>query len=457
MNREEETALNKKQYTKQLLLFKDICGKKIEADFEGGEVSSDAGVLFLREVEERVGIIRRIAEVLRDRRHPSYVKHRFVELLRQRVFQIACGYEDGNDSDELRNDPVLKMACERLPESDEPLASQPTISRFENGLSRTDLYRIAQVLLDVFIASYNSPPEAIILDIDDTDDETHGRQQLALFNAFHDEYCYMPIHIYEGQSGRLVTTVLRSGKRPSGKEIVAILKRVVRRIREAWPEVGILLRGDAYYSCPEVYESCQEPGIKYVFGFPPYEPLKKEVEALVEEARTRYAQHKQPVKVFGDFFYQAKTWPEPQRIIVKVEYNALGSNVRFIVTNLEHWNKRFIYETAYCGRGAMELLIKEHKTHLLSDRTSCSRFEANQFRLFLHSVAYVLLHTFRRLYLRGSELARAQFDTIRLKLLKIGARVRQLATKIKVHLPSSFPLKGELRKIWLSCCGGGFT
>jgi hypothetical protein len=187
-----------------------------------------------------VGIIGRIAEVLRDRRHPSYVKHRFVELLRQGVFQIACGYEDGNDSDELRNDPVLKMACERLPESDEPLASQPTISRFENGLSRTDLYRIARVLLDVFIASYDSPPEAIILDIDDTDDETHGQQQLALFNAFHDEYCYLPIHIYEGQSGRLVTTVLRSGKRPSGKEIVAILKRVVRRIREAWPEVGIL-------------------------------------------------------------------------------------------------------------------------------------------------------------------------------------------------------------------------
>ena len=180
--------------------------KKIEADFEGGEVSSDAGVLFLREVEERVGIIRRIAAVLRDRRHPSYVKHCFVELLRQRVFQIACGYEDGNDSDELRNDPVLKMACERLPESDCALASQPTISRFENGLSRTDLYRIAQALLDVFIASYGSPPEAIILDIDDTDDETHG-QQLALFNSFHDEYCYMPIHIYEGGSGRLVTTV----------------------------------------------------------------------------------------------------------------------------------------------------------------------------------------------------------------------------------------------------------
>lgn len=449
--------MNKKYDTKQLLLFKDICGKKVEADFDGGEVSSDAGVLFLREVERRIGIIRRIAAVLHDHRHPSYVKHQFTELLKQRVFQIACGYEDGNDSNELRHDPVLKIACERLPESDEPLASQPTISRFENGFSRTDLYRIAKEFLEAFIDSYEEAPEGIILDIDDTDDETHGHQQLTLFNAFHDEYCYMPLHIYEGQSGKLVTTVLRPGKRPSGKEIVSILKRVVKRLREAWPEIGILLRGDSYYSCPEVYEFCEEYGIKYVLGFKPYKPLVEKVETLEEEARIRYAQGNQPVKMFGEVFYQAKSWPEPQRIIVKVEYNALGKNVRFVVTNLEHWNRRFIYETVYCGRGSAELFIKEHKTHLLSDRTSCSRFEANQFRLFLHSVAYVLYHTFRRLHLQGSEFARAQFDTIRVKLIKIGARVRQLRTRIKIHLPSSFPLKGELRRIWFSCCGAGYT
>lgn len=232
---------------------------------------------------------------------------------------------------------------------------------------------------------------------------------------------------------------------------------MVKRLRQAWPEVGILLRGDSYYSCPEVYEFCEEYGIKYVLGFKAYNPLQEKGEALEEEARTRYAQEKQPVKVFGEVFYQVKSWPEAQRIIIKVDYNALGQNVRFVVTNLEHWNRRFIYETVYCGRGAMELFIKEHKTHLLSDRTSCNRFEANQLRLFLHSVAYVLLHTFRRLHLRGSEFARAQFDTIRLKLIKIGARVRQLRTRIKIHLPSSFPLKVELQKIWLSCCGAGYT
>jgi hypothetical protein len=445
-----------KKFTKQLLLFKDISCKKIEADFNGGEVSSDAGLLLLREVERQVGLIGRVAEVLRDRRHPGYVKHQFLQLIKQRVFQIICGYEDGDDSDELRHDPVLKMACEKLPDG-EPLASQPTISRFENALSRTDLYRIAEVFLDIFIESYEKPPEAIILDIDDTDDATHGHQQLALFNAFHNNYCYMPIHIYEGRSGKLITTVLRPGKRPTGEQIVSILKRVVKRIGEAWPEVGILLRGDSYYSCPAVYEFSKEYEIKYIFGFKPYKPLKEKAKELVEEAQKRYAWEKQPVKMFSEFFHKAKSWPQPKRIIVKVECNALGLFVRYIVTNLEHWNRRFIYETAYCGRGAMELLIKEHKNHLLSDRTSCSRFEANQFRLFLHSAAYVLLHAFRRLHLKGSQWARAQFSTIRLKLIKIGARVRQLKTRIKIHLPSSFPYKQELQKIWLSCYGTGHT
>jgi len=213
-----------KDCTKQLLLFKGISGKKIEADFNGGEISSDAGLLFLREVEERIGLISKMADSLRDRRHPGYVQHQLLELFRQRIFQIAGGYEDGNDSNELREDPIMKIACERLPEG-EPLASQPTISRFENSLSRTDLYRIAKVFLDVFIESYEEPPEALILDIDDTDDRTYGHQQLSLFNAYHGDYCYLPIHIYEGQSGRLITTVLRPGRRPSGKQIVSILKR----------------------------------------------------------------------------------------------------------------------------------------------------------------------------------------------------------------------------------------
>jgi len=426
-----------KDCTKQLLLFKGISGKKIEADFNGGEVSSDAGLLFLREVEERIGLISKMTDSLRDRRHPGYVKHQLLELFRQRIFQIACGYEDGNESNELREDPIMKIACERLPDDEQALASQPTISRFENSFSRTDLYRIAEVFLDVFIESYEKPPEAIILDIDDTDDLTYGHKQLSLFNAYHGDYCYMPIHIYEGQSGKLITTVLRPGKRPTGKQIVSILKRVIKRIRQAWPEVGIILRGDSYYSCPEVFDFCEENDMKYVLGFKPLSPLLRQVKPLVKETALRFEQEKQPVRMFTETLYKAQSWTKARRVIAKVEYNALGAKTRFIITNLEHWNRRFIYQTVYSGRGTMELMIKEHKNHLLSDRTSCTSFSANQFRLFLHSAAYVLLHTFQVLHLKGTEWASAQFDTIRLKIIKIGARIRQ---------PPPFPGKENCRK-----------
>lgn len=446
-----------KNCTKQLLLFKDISNKKIEADFNGGEVSSDGGILFLREVENRIGLIKKITDSLRDRRHPGYVKHQLLELFKQRVFQIACGYEDGNDSNELREDPVMKIACDRLPDDEQTLASQPTISRFENYISRTNLYRIAEVFVDMFIQSYSAPPEGIILDIDDTDDLTHGSQQLTLFNAYHGGYCYMPIHIYEGRSGKLITTVLHPGKRPTGKQIVSILKRVVKKIRQAWPEVGIILRGDSYYSSPAVYDFCEDNSIKYVLGFNPLSPLLREVKPLVKEAAWGFELGKQPVKRFKEILYKVKSWPRARRIIAKVEYNALGPNIRFIITNLEHRNLRFIYQTVYSSRGVMELMIKEHKNHLLSDRTSCTRFSANQFRLFLHSAAYVIFHTFRDLHLKGTQWASAQFDTIRLKIIKIGARIRELSRKIRIHLPNSFPWKGELQKIWLSCCGAGYT
>ena len=437
---------------KQLFLFKDISNKKIEVDFNGGEVSSDAGLLFFREVESRIGLISKMTNCLQDRRHPGYVKHQFLDLLKQRIFQITCGYEDGNDSNELRDDPIMKIACERLPD-DEALASQPTISRFENGLSKTDLYRISEVFVDVFIESYSTPPEGIIVDIDDTDDLTHGRQQLTLFNAYHGDNCYMPIHIYEGKSGKLITTVLRPGKRPTGKQIVSIVKRVVKKIRQAWPEVGIILRGDSYYACPAVFDFCEHNDMKYVLGFKPLAPLVRHVKPLAKEVALRSEREKQPVKMFTETDYKAKSWPKTRRIIAKIEYNFLGPNTRFIITNLEHWNRRFIYQTVYCGRGAMELMIKEHKNHLLSDRTSCTNFSANQFRLFLHSAAYVLFHTFRTLHLKGTEWASAQFDTIRCKIIKIGARIIQRTRKIRIHLPTSFPWKGELEKIWFSCCG----
>jgi hypothetical protein len=446
----EETALNEVHHTTERFLFEDLQGKKIEADFQGGEVSSNAGVLFLREVERRMRLLDRVAKILHDRRHPGYTRHSLLDMLKQRVFQIACGYEDADDADTLRDDPALKMACERLPDG-AALASQPTLSRLENAVSRTDLYRIAEVLAEAFIESYRTPPVGIVLDVDDTADVTHGRQQLALFNAFYDEYCYLPIHIYEGKSGKLVTTVLRPGKRPSGAEIVTILKRVVRKIRKAWPEVGILLRADSHYTAPEVIEFCETEDLKYALGLTPNAVLRKKAAALVEEAERRFQRERRPVRLFGEFPYGAQSWAEDSRVVVKAEHNALGPNLRFVVTNLECKSRRVVYEMIYSDRGRMELLIKDHKTHLLSDRTSCHRFEANQFRLFLHSMAYILLHTLRRRHLQGTTWARAQFDTIRLEVLKIGARVRQLRTRIKVHLPTSYPWQAEWTKTWASC------
>jgi len=441
-----ETAMT--QDTKQMMIFKGIFNKKVVADFNGGELSSDAGLLLIRESESQTGIISCIADVLDDKRHPGYVKHELEQLLRQRVYQIASGYEDANDSNELRHDPIFKIVCNKL---NSPLASQPTISRFENSISRKDLYRIAQAFVDIFISSYKKSPKGIILDLDDTADPTHGNQQLTLFNAFYDSYCFMPMHIYEGKSGKLVTTILRAGKRPSGKEIVMILKRIVKRIRERWPGVGIIIRGDSHYGCPEVYDFCNEHNLKFVLGLTGHAPMFKKAQKTIDKAKELYFKNKKPIKIFTEFYYKTNSWSSTQRVICKAEYNDKGQNVRFIVTNLKNNNRRMIYQTIYCGRGAMELMIKEHKNHLRSDKTSCSSFKANQFRLFLHSIAYVILHNFRETCLRNTQFAKAQFDTIRLKILKLGARVIYISTKIKVHLPTSCPYKEELYRIWQAC------
>ncbi len=469
------------QDTQIVLPFARLRGKTLQANFDAGTVSSDGGVLLLRETESQVGIIRRFVEVLDDRRDTRYTDHSYEELLRQRIFQMNCGYEDANDCNFLRTDPAFKAACERLPIVGEALASQPTMCRLENAPRRSELYRMAQALLETFLASYDRAPQAILLDIDDTADEVHGAQQQALFNGYYDAYCYLPLHIYEGQSGKLITSILRPGRRPTGEEIVSILKRVVGAIRREWPEVSILLRGDGHFSTPEVHEWCesQEPGIFYILGQSGNAVLKREAAGLLDQARSLY-QYKQvrayrkqvqedrkqqrlkstrgarksqkryqerpkeplKAKLYTTFSYQAESWSEPHRIICKAEVSDEGENIRFVVTNLETPRNAWIYETIYCGRGQMENYIKDHKRFLHSDRTSCHRFEANQFRVFLHSAAYVLMHTLRTKGLRGTAWSKAQFDQMQIRLLKVGARVEELKTKVTFHFPSSFPLKG---------------
>lgn len=428
---EEDTQLK--------LNFPGFRGKRIQADFTGGAVTSDGGVLFLRKLDKRLGVIDRYSSCLFDLRHQSYVDHSYKEMLAQRIFQIALGYEDCNDSATLREDPGFKTACDRLPFTDESLASQPTLSRLENDISRSMLYRMGQAQVDTFLSLYRHAPGKIILDIDDTCDPTHGAQQLSLFNGYYDTYCYQPLHIYEGKSGKLILSVLRPGKRPTGEQVVSILKRVVSRIQAAWPRTKILLRGDGHFSTPEVLDYCDEAGLEYVLGLTVRKPLAEIVDMDLLKRSFDVLQEK--IRFFTECRYQAGKWPKRRRVILKAEVSHEGQNMRAIVTNIRKGKAKRLYDRLYCGRGQMENFIKNHKCALHSDRTSCHRFEANQFRLFLHSAAYVLLHTIQEKGLNGTEYAKAQFDTIQVRILKIGARVIEKATRINFHFPTSFPLK----------------
>ena len=422
--------------------FASLLGKRVEAAFDGGILTSDIGVMLLREVESRIGVLSRMVEAITDPRHLGYVDHTSADLLTQRVFQIACGYEDANDCNALRQDPAFKAACDRLPITGAALASQPTMSRFENRIRRSDLYRIASAFADVFVASYKEPPKAILLDIDDTEDRVYGSQQLSLFNGYFKSYCYQPLHIYEGQTGKLITTILRPGARPTGKQIVTLLKRLVKHLRQAWPDVAIFLRGDSHFSCPEVHDFCDQHDVYFALGQAANTRLSAHGHALMEKAKALYQETGQPVQLFTCFHYQAQSWALPRRIIYKAEITASGqANARFVATNLDSSQPSFIYKTVYCGRGRMEGFIKNHKTFLHSDRTSCHTFEANHFRLFLHSAAYVLLHALTEKGLQAIQWAHAQFNTIQNRILKVAGRVCELKTIIRFHLPTSFPLK----------------
>ena len=429
------------------LSFSSVGGKKVEADFEGGVITSDSGVMLAREIDRKLGVIDHLASVLWDRRHPSYVSHSLEDLLRQRVFQLVCGYEDGNDSDDLRSDPAFKLGCDHLPLTGEDLASQSTMSRLENSPNRSDLYRLALAFGELFVVSYKKPPKRIILDLDDTADVVYGSQQLRLFNSYVDEYCYMPLHIYEGYSGKLITTILRPGKRPKGEEIVTILKRVIQFLREAWPKTHILVRGDSHFSTPEVHDLCEDsPRVDYVLGQSVNKTLKRLGEPLMNQVLQDAKETDEPVRRLTTFDYQAGTWRQSRRIIYKAEVTQEEPNPRFVATSIRNRSAKFIYKL-YCDRGRMEGFIKEHKNYLKSDRTSCTKFEANQFRVFLHSAAYVIIHTLREKALRRTELANASFETIRLRILKVAARVQERATKIDFHLPTSYPFKDLMRTI----------
>jgi hypothetical protein len=419
-----------------------IQNKSLLLDFDGGQLSSDAGLLLLREVEQQIGIIKAFAETIHDPRDSRYVKHQVVELLAQRIFQIAAGYEDANDCDSLKDDPIIKMCADRLPDTDDALASQPTMSRFENSITRTYLYRLAKVLMDHFIQSYEKEPKLIVLDFDDTEDKTYGNQQLLLFNKFYNSYCFQPLHVYEGITGKLITTILKPGKRSNGKQMLAIVKRLIRYLRAHFPNTLIVFRGDSHFAYPELMDWIDsQENVKYVTGLTGYSVLQQKVLSHIKRAKQLYKQLKRTSRLYHSFYYQAKSWNKYRRVVAKIEMTDQGLNLRFVVTDMDQAKANVLYNQIYCHRAHAELCIKDHKLYLKSDRTSCHRFVANQFRLFLYSAAYVLIHALKTNVLKTTQWANATMATIRLRLLKIGARVRQLKTRIKVELPSACPIK----------------
>lgn len=422
-----------------------VCGKPVHVAFDGGQLTSDAGVLLLGEIDRRLGISERLARCIEDPRAPERVEHSFAEMIRFRAIAIAAGYPDANDCDTLRGDPAFKMAVGRLPESGSDLCSQPTISRLENLPGPTALKRMMVAMVDLFCDSFTQVPRRILLDIDDTEDRVHGGQQLSLFHAHYDSRCFLPIHIYEATTGKPVAMILRPGKTPDGAEVAMVLRHVVRAIRARWPRVEITVRGDSHYGRVEAMAWCECNRVGYIFGLGGNKVLLRQVTGLAEQAALgRVDGEAAKVRRYGDFRYAARGWKKiERRVIARIEASARGVDARFIVTNLAGLPK-WLYEKVYCGRGQMENLIKAHKLHLASDRTSCSKATANQFRLLVHTAAYWLVHTLRGLAPKTSFWRDAQFDTIRLALIKVAARVTEMVTRIKVALPSAYPYKKSL-------------
>jgi len=421
---------------KAILNLFQVKQKPLELSYTGEKISTDGGLLVLKELENQIGIIDKINDCIKDGRDQRYIDHSQKEMLCQRIFQIAAGYEDANDCNTLKNDAILKLCADKLPENDGDLGSQPTISRFENSISRSELYKIAKAFVVGFIKSYDKEPPVIILDADDTNHNAYGGQMQIEFNNYYGEYVFMPLHIYEGLSGKLITTILKPGRRSKSVNVFAILKRIIVLLREHWPNTKIILRGDSHFHCPELTSySKVEKGLSFITGLTGNSKLHELSRVTVDSAKREYGQTGKPVKRYHSFMYKAGSWEVEERVIVKVEVNDKGTNIRYIATNNTEYRTKKLYEIGYCQRGAMELRIKEHKTYLKSDRTSCHKFEANQFRLFMHSAAYVLMHTLQKEVLKGTEFVNSTMQTLQLKVLKTAAKVQELKTKIKIEFP----------------------
>jgi hypothetical protein len=449
--------------------FPMLGSREVLADFDGGDISSDGGALLLREAERLTGIIRQFAACFTDHRNPDLIEHTVEELIAQRVYALALGYEDLNDHDDLRRDPLLATVVgkadptgktrQRKRDRGKPLAGKSTLNRLELtpvGADKDSRYKkvvcrthdVERLFVSLFLQAHSRPPERIVLDLDATDDPIHGHQLGRFFHGYYKNFCYLPLYIFCGD--HLICARLRPADIDAAAGSVKHLKRIVARVRQAWPEVKIVIRGDSGFCREPIMSWCEANGVDYVLGLAQNTRLKAMIATEQERARVEFERTKEAARVFTDLQYRTlESWSRERRVVAKAEHLAKGANPRFVVTSLtaEGRAAKPLYEEDYCGRGEMENRIKEQQLHLFADRTSAATMRGNQVRLFFSSIAYVLLEALRRLGLAGTELACAQCQTIRSKLLKIGALVRVTVRKVWVKLSSGCPYADVSRRV----------
>ena len=437
--------------------------REVRAQFDGGAITSDGGGLLLREVEKRVGILHQFAACFTDYRNPDLIEHQVEELVAQRVYGLALGYEDLNDHEELRNDPLLAVLVEKGELGEKALAGKSTLNRLEltgETASRKERYKkivldhgaVDRLLVEVFLEAHREAPKEIILDLDATDDPLHGKQEGRFFHGYYGQYCYLPLYVFCGEF--LLCSRLRSSNIDASSGSVEELQRIVAQIRAAWPPVHIVVRGDSGFCREELMSWCEAEGVDYLLGLAKNDRLKADIAQEMEEAKAQYQETGRAARLFKEFVHQTrKSWSCARRVVAKAEHLEKGENPRFVVTSLnrEAWPAQELYEQHYCARGDMENRIKE-QLMLFSDRTSTHYLRSNQLRLYFSSIAYVLLQMLRRLGLQGTELAKAQCSTIRLKLLKIGALIRITIRKVWISLAGGYPHVALFRQIHEKLC-----
>ncbi len=421
-------------------------GKKVFAAFDTGELTTDSGITFIRSVDEQIGLTASLAPLLPDPRNPLLVHHQHLDLLRQRVYSIVAGYEDTNDATKLRSDPAFKLAAGRMPfDSRTDLASQPSLCRFEHRITAQALALMQMTYFENWLA-HRERPRKLVLDMDSTWDETHGAQQLTFFNGHYDSYGYHPLLVFDAKTSDLIVAHLRPGNAGAAEGALALLQGLVEGIRAKWPGQPILFRADGGFATPEIYEWCEANAVEYVIGLPINKALERLSADCLTVATAKFVAGRRTPggigKAFTEFQYKAESWKKARRVIAKAEYGGLGPNQRYVVTNLPGGKPRRLYEF-YCERGQSENMIKNLKNALLADRLSCSDFLANAFRLLLHAVAYRLCLALARVVekLTGESW---QFDTIRLRLIKVAGRFVEQSRRILLHLPAAFPFA----KLW---------